>query len=60
MGRACGMYGKESNSCRTFWENEMHRDHFEDLGVEVMIILQSILKNNKDLTQDGDNWLLVP
>ena len=27
-------------------ENEMHRDHFEVLGVDGMIILQRILKNN--------------
>jgi hypothetical protein len=27
-------------------ENEMHRDHFEDLGVDGMTILQRILKNN--------------
>jgi hypothetical protein len=43
MGRACVSLGDKGNTKAFSWGNLKERDHLEDLGVDLRIILKRIL-----------------
>jgi len=44
MSGACGIMGMTRDAYRFWWANLKERDHLEDLGVELKIILKCIFK----------------
>ena len=55
-------WGAEEVQIGIWWRNLKERDHLEDIGVDVRIILKWIFKNQAggvewiDLAQDRDKW----
>jgi hypothetical protein len=44
MGRACGTYGGGEINTDFWWRNLKERDHLEDLGVDLSMVINYILK----------------
>ena len=56
IGGACNVYGERGEACTGFWwGNLRERDHFEDPGVDRMIILRWIFRKCYVGTWTGSN-----
>jgi len=58
MGGTCSMYGREVYS-GSWWGNLKERDHLEDSGVDVSIILRWIFRKWELGAWTGSGWLRI-
>jgi len=59
MGGACSAYGERRGVHRFLWGNLRVRDHWEDPGADVMIIVRRIFRKWVVVVRIGSNWLRV-
>jgi hypothetical protein len=53
----CGTYREERNLYRFLWRSLKERDHWEDIGVDGVVMLKRVLQKWDDRSWAGFMWL---